>query len=474
MKELLKKLSELMEMLKVLLENCGKGKEEPVVPQPKPEPETPVFPPPTPEPEIPQPEPRPEPENPTEEERKKFTAVDQANLMSFWGTNNEKYDLNKDGIVDGADLGLLLLNMEAEEKPTEPETKPQPKFEYELYSPHHELFTDEYLHQSKRNIFNTSEMDITLTQKLGVKKYYIYYPSGVSESEFNARKIDVSRIEQSVISSVGEDFEGIGMLDYEYDWFRALDKGADDEENKVTTDVLIEAIQWLKKRFPKMKWGFYDLPKMPYWLPHPSPTNSYTWANAPEELKERTMAFHEAAYSRLLKECDYMNVSRYHRYDPDVHTHDISPRECEWRKKCTDLAHRINKVNGTNLPIYAMYHQRYPTGGKAEFVGKLVQKDFMVDTLVKPHIESGVNGFMYWDANHYYAWTAIPTGNSAPNLSAANAFCKTFNYDYSSIPWAKGSGPEEERTKWRNKIVEEYSKEALSMIAHVQKYVRSI
>lgn len=359
------------------------------------------------------------------------------------------------------------------EKP-KPEPEPEPKLKYELLSPHHELLTNKYLHQNDRNIFSTSPLDTILTQKLGVKKYYIYYPSGVSTIEYNAKKIDISRIEQNVIASVGEDFDGFGMLDYEGEWFRALDKGIDNKENNITTDAMIEAIHSLKKRFPKMKWGYYDLPKMPYWLPHPSPTTSYTWENAPEELKEQTMIFYENAYARLLKECDYMNISRYHRYDPDVHTTDISVREYQWRKKCTDLAHRINKINGTKLPIYAMYHKNYPSGGKAEFVGKLVQKDFMIETLVKPHIESGVNGFMYWDAIHYYAWTALPTNDTAPNYSAANAFCKTFNYQYSSIPWKRGQGKEEDRTMWRDKIVELYSQSALELIAYVHKYVGSL
>lgn len=475
MKEFFKKIFDVI--LSVLSKLFG-GKNDAPTETPKPpvkEPETPVFPPPTPqpEPEMPQPEPKPEPESPTEEERVRFNAADLTNLMAVWGTSNQRYDLNKDGIVDGADLGILLLNMEPEEKP-EPQPKPKPEIKYELFSPHHELLTDEYLHQRDRNIFNTSDMDMLLTRKLRVKKYYIYYPSGVSESEYRARKIDVSRIERNVIESVGEDFEGIGMLDYEGEWFRALDKGVDSEENQIVTDVMIEAIHWLKKRFPKMKWGFYDLPKMPYWLPHPSPTNSHTWQSASEELKEEKMSFHEKAYARLLKECDYMNLSRYHRYDPDVHTNDISVREYEWRRKCTDLAHRINRVNGTNLPIYAMYHKSYPNGGKAEFVDKLVQKDFMIDTLVKPHIDAGVNGFMYWDAVHYYSWTAIPTNDTTPNYSAANAFCKNFNHDYASIPWKRGTGPEEVRTMWRNKMVESHSQAALDLIAHVHKYVRTL
>ena len=361
--------------------------------------------------------------------------------------------------------------------PPEPEPKPEPEPEkpkYEMYIPAHEVLGNVYLNPSERNVFTKGKFDPVLDQKLNIKKYFIYYPSGVSASEFQSGKIDTDKIAQKVIEQVGENFEGIGMLDYESEWFAALDKGIDNKENNHITEVMIQAIHELKKRFPKIKWGYYDIPKMPYWLPHPSPTNSYTWGNAPEELKEQTMSFYHDAYARLLKECDYMNVSRYHRYDPAAHAQDISLREYEWRKKCTELAHRINKTNGTNLPIYAMYHKAYPVGGKAEFTGKLVQTDFMIDTLVKPNIEAGVAGFMYWDAIHYYAWTALPTNNTTPNYTAGNAFCKNYNYDYSTIPWKMGQGPESERKMWRDKNVELSSQSALSIIVEVHKYVNNL
>lgn len=383
--------------------------------------------------------------------------------------NQEIYSLeNKQEIP--VEPPIIVCPPEVEKPQPEPEEKPK----YEMFLPHHEVLTDKYLDPNDRTIFNKTSLNSVLNDRLGFKNYFIYYPSGVSTSEYNARKIDTSKIEEKVISCVGEDFEGIGMLDYEGEWFRALDKGVEDKENQIITDVMIEAIHYLKKRFPKMKWGFYDLPKMPYWLPHPSPTNSYTWETAPDQLKEQTMEFYLNAYSRLLKECDYINVSRYHRYDPDSHNVDISVRESEWRKKCTELAHRVNKVNSTNLPIYAMYHKGYPRGGKAEFTGKLVQPDFLLETLVKPHIEAGVNGFMYWDAVHYYTWTAIPTNNTNPDYIAANAFCKNYNYDYTSIPWKKGQGPEEERTKWRNKIVEHASQSAFDLMAFVYKHVSNL
>ena len=37
-----------------------------------------------------------------------FNPVFLERLLAAWGTNNPQYDFNGDGIVDGADLGILL------------------------------------------------------------------------------------------------------------------------------------------------------------------------------------------------------------------------------------------------------------------------------------------------------------------------------------------------------------------------------
>lgn len=467
MKELLKKLSELMEMLKVLIENCPKGKEEPeapVLPPVSPEPEITQ---PEPEPEIPQPEPQPEPEpepepeteTPTEEERKQFDSADLSNLMSVWGTNDETYDLNDDGIVDGSDLGILLLNMQQEEKPKE-ERKDL------LLYPHHGVLTSRYcspvgvgrpdryacVHQRE----NEEQLDGAARRKMGAETYYIWYASW--DAQYRQAKIgELGISEDAIVADVrayygDKEPEGYGQLDYEGDFFKGLDAGKGTPENEEATRVMLSAIRRMKKEFPKMKWTYYGLPILRYWLPHPSPTNSYTWANAPEEVKQAEIEHKYGCYEELLKECDWLNPSFYNRYDPDSHSQNIVPREAAYRKQLVRFCHLFNQRLGTNKPVIPMTDPWYAPGGRVEFSNKIVQDDFMKEATLNPYLEEGVNGFALWYAHTFYVGIAMPGNGRTPSAEWKTAFIKNYGLDENKVPWTFGSATEPERLVWRDTL----------------------
>ena len=453
MKELLRKLSELMEMLKTLIENCPNKDKEPetpvVPPAPEPEPETPVIP----------PAPEPETETPTEVEREKFNSADLSNLMSVWGTNDERYDLNDDGIVDGSDLGILLLNME-------PEDKPQPERTDLLLYPHHGTLMTRYC--PPKGVQNPNrydcliqaekeeEMERLAAKKFGAEKYYIWYASWDIGHGDKTGSLSIN--EDAIVEDVRKYYkdrepEGYGQLDYEDNFFRGLDAGKGTPENEEATRVMLSALRRMKKEFPKMRWTYYGLPILKYWLPHPSPTNSHTWISAPEEVKQAEIDHKYGCYEELLKECDWLNPSFYNRYDPAAHTGDILPRETEYRKQLIRFCHMFNKRLGTNKPIIAMTDPWYAPGGKTEFANKIVQDDFMKAATLNPYMEEGVNGFAAWYAHTYYVGLAIPNPGVNPNPQWKTAFVRNHGLNESEIPWSSKPGePQQERMEWRNKL----------------------
>jgi len=380
------------------------------------------------------------------------------------------YINSSDDIVDEKEPPIIICPPESEQPKPEPE-KPKPG--YQLFTPHHEMLSDIYLSNDKRNIFTESDLENQLKSTTNSKKYFIYYPGANDALDFTNRKINIEKISEQFELGVGKDFEGYGLLDYENDWFRSLDKGVGTKEHVLVTQIMIEAIRSLKKKYPKVKWSYYGIPKLPYWIPKSSP--SYSWGNAPEQVKQETLAFYLNAYKDVLKECDFINVSLYNRYDPMVHPPNqpnLLTSEYEYRKNCAILANQIKKINNTNIPIFAMYHQTYAVGGHAQYVEKLIPNDFIAKSLLDPYMDGGVNGFMYWDALHYYAWTCFPTNAStSPNWIFANAFAKNFGFDYSKIPWKFGQAPEKERDAWRDKYVSLYSRKALELIQFVDKHV---
>lgn len=418
-------------------------------------------------------EPRPE-QKPTEEKEPeisdpfppptevKYDNSDIARLTAQWGTSDQRYDFNRDGKVDGADLGILLNRIS--------ESTTNDKID--VFSPHHEVMHDKWLGPADKDIFFKGSLESKLVD-VGARKYYIFYPSLNFAEDYASKKINVDIIANDVRQSVGEDFEGYGLLDYEGGFFDDLDKGGDTKANQVITQVMIDALTKLRKLFPKMKWSYYGLPKNPFWLLDPNTGKTWaTWATAVQEVKDKVFEHHVNAYKELLRHCDYMNPSLYNYYDPtdpsvQKHIPKFEESEYEYRRTAALIARRINELNGTKIPVIPMFCNTYAiSDGTAEHPGKLVQKDFMDRCVFKPNIDAGVDGFMYWNAIHYYAWEALPTNDRPPVLSNGISFCKNFGYEaeQSKIPWAKGSGPEEVRSHWRNKYVESYNLAALKYI----------
>jgi hypothetical protein len=70
---------------------------------------------------------------------------------------------------------------------------------------------------------------------------------------------------------------------------------------------------------------------------------------------------------------------------------------------------------------------------------------------------------MYWNAVHYWAWTAIPTSGRS-NVGWARTFSNTFGYDFDSIPWNIESGTKRDRDDWRDRWVEDFSREFVDYI----------
>lgn len=366
----------------------------------------------------------------------KFDKQDISRLIGDWGSLNSKYDLNGDGVVDGQDLSILFSLIEENE-----EVSPKPEVEVNdlvLY-PHHGVLSSRYFTGPRNQIINMlreeEPMDAFARFRSGAKPYYLWYQSwdslaaaGQPGGKKGSLAINVNQIIEDVREYFGDqEPEGYGQLDYEGDFFRALDEGENTKGNNEATEVMLDALCRVKEEFPKMKWTYYGLPSLKYWLPHPSPTTSYTWLDAPEEVKQAEIEHRYSSYAKLLAECDWLNPSFYNKYDPDVVKGDIVPRESMYRFELVKLCHLINQRLGTNKPIIPMTCPWYTPGGHVEYEQKIVQEQFMRDSVLLPYLKAGVSGFAIWYATSYYAGRAFSMDPGNRSMSLYNSFLRNYN-----------------------------------------------
>lgn len=378
-----------------------------------------------------------------------------AGLLGAWGSSDSIYDLNKDGIVDGADLGILLLSP----------PNPVPEIKDRLLYPHHGVLSSRYFNYGKlgtpdryklnEQLDTEEKLDISARTRYGAERYYIWYASWDTGHGSTIGNLSINT--QKVIDDVRAYFgdkepEGYGQLDYEGDFFRGLDAGKGTKENQEATKVMVSALRVMKKEFPKMKWTYYGLPILKYWLPHPSPTNSYTWVNAPDDVKQAEIDHKYDCYEELLKECDWLNPSFYNRYDPDVNKN-ILEREVAYRKALIRFTHLFNERQGTEKHIIPMIGPWYAPGGKAEYSNKLVQNDFFVNSTLLPYLQEDIDGLAVWYAHTYYVGLAIPNRGKTSNQAWKTAFVRNHDINESKVPWEYGDGPEEQRAEWRDELI---------------------
>jgi len=407
---------------------------------------------------VPGPEPRigPKPElTPAPEPEPELNLTD---LLSAWGTYDATYDLNKDGIVDGADLGIFLLRKSNEEKEEDREL---------ILYPQHGVLTSRFptppMYDSIHILEEEEEMNKVAKNRAGAETYYIWYASWDGEHGRETGSLSIN--EDVIIENVrkyykGEEPTGYGQLDYEGNFFRGLDAGKGTPENEEATRVMLKALRRMKQEFPKMKWTYYGLPILKYWLPHPSPTNSYTWVNAPEEVKKQEIEHKYGCYEELLAECDWFNPSFYNRYDPDTFNHDIVARESQYRRELVRFCRLFNERQNTNKPIIPMTCPWYVLGGRVEYDHKIVQDKFMIDTVIQPYLEEGVNGFALWYAHSYWARLAFNFNPSIRQQVHYDAFMQ--NYDQNPGDFDLENMTREESGQYLNFYMEKSSETILN------------
>lgn len=307
-------------------------------------------------------------------------------------------------------------------------------------------------------------------KRMGAEQYYMWYQSWDKLASTPEREIviDIDAIIADVKMYFGDQKpHGYGMLDYEAQFFENIHKGVDDPEHQKTVSTMVDALLVLKKEFPGMKWTYYGVPTIPYWISDPLTNKTHPWKNAPDELQNIVTKIALQNFEELISHCDWVSPSNYNRYDPDavsVNTSELMDRERVYRAKQMEVC----RILAGDKEIIAMIHPYYAPGGKAEYSEKLVQDRVMIEATLKPYLENGATGIAIWTANFYYCQTAFPkTEKTKPNEIRTEAFVRNYKID-EEVPFMFGSASEEERQEWRNRYIELASKTVLRIMKNTR------
>jgi hypothetical protein len=190
------------------------------------------------------------------------------------------------------------------------------------------------------------------------------------------------------------------ILDFEEPFFANLKKvGSDDRKRSL--DSMLLALREAKKRYPGVKWGFYGLPNLDFWV------GGKGWAELDAAIRAEALAKSEAACLELVAEADWLSVSVYDYYDPTMvrpgsesslrGMPDLAVRNgIAWRIEAVQLARKLAK----GRPVIPMVSPFWAPGGIAPSCRLIPPADFM-SRQVKPCIEAGASGFAIYTGYNY-------------------------------------------------------------------------
>lgn len=253
--------------------------------------------------------------------------------------------------------------------------------------------------------------------KAGGKRYLIVYQDDCDKGAKKTGTIDVAALARHVSERAGGFPSDWAVLDYETpfdDWIR---EGPGSPRWKVATDSMVAAIERMKALFPDVKWTYYGVPRIEYYL------DGRTWITAAESVRKAEIERQFERYAPIIAKCDWLAPSVYmmvgDRTDggrPGA----LQQRETRaWTRALVGAAVDFSKRLGRSVPVVPFVSPVYQPGGGARNQG-FIPPSILDECTIRPIIESGGSGACIWTAGAFMVSqvTAAPKPGAEPDPEA--------------------------------------------------------
>lgn len=243
--------------------------------------------------------------------------------------------------------------------------------------------------------------DINQRGKIESLQLGVWMNVGQDVQSYKTGVISIGSLIQDIDRRTGRRPPTWMMLDAEDPFFADLQKDKDSPEFIRATNSIISTIRLLKLQYPGTKWSLYGAPNLPYWV------NKKGWATATDDERKLVLTQAAAAYSPIIAELDWVSVSIYSVYDPNMVIYG-SPKSIggtpesvrkdgrAWRRASVGLAQLLAQ----GKPVLPMIYPYWSPGGVAPYCRVINPRQFIEDQIA-PAIQAGANGFALWCSINY-------------------------------------------------------------------------
>jgi hypothetical protein len=218
---------------------------------------------------------------------------------------------------------------------------------------------------------------------------------------YKSGEVDVDFVMRDIDAQFKDRIPPWGVLDFEEPFFKLLEMPSDSPERQRAVQSMLRALRLAKQRYPGVRWSFYGLPNLPFWV------NGTGWADLSATEQAESLRKGEVACRDLVSEADWITVSVYDYYDP-TRVEPGSPSSVKgtpeqvvrngvvWRMAQVGLAKQL----AAEKPVIAMVCPFWAPGGIAPACELIPTKDF-VERQIRPCMRAGTNGFALYTGYMY-------------------------------------------------------------------------
>ena len=234
--------------------------------------------------------------------------------------------------------------------------------------------------------------------KVGGRRYSIVYQDDCDKPAKSTGIIDIAALARYVAERPSGFPSEWAVLDYEVpfdDWIR---EGPGSAHWKTATDSMVAAIERMKVLFPGIRWTYYGVPRLEYYM------DGKTWINASDAAKKAEIERQFRCYEPIIAKCDWLAPSVYmvvgDRSDGG-RAGDLQRRETRaWTRAAVESAVEFGKRVGRSIPVVPFVSPVYQPGGGARNQG-FIPSAMIDECTIRPIIEAGGSGVCIWSAGSY-------------------------------------------------------------------------
>lgn len=237
------------------------------------------------------------------------------------------------------------------------------------------------------------------------------------------------------------------MLDFEEPFFKDLASADGSPERMRAVNSMLATLRAVKARWPGVKFGFYGLPSLPFWV------DGKGWSELRTDEKRLALDKAQRDAAPVLAEVDWVSPSVYAYYDPAMVRPGSpdsirgTPRQARendraWRSMQVGLAvlmARGKPVLPTVCPFWA-------PGGVAPWCRWIDRRDF-IESQIEPVVRMRAQGVMLWTG---MAYRISKVTDPALEASATE---KNFGVPEWRTAFEKDMLGSERPTDWRDPLV---------------------